>query len=150
IRYHHPGSLNGPATMPVSAPPTMAGPAPSALPVPAMPVARSPASVTSPPVVVMGDHSGTYLPAQTGLVNGEGPLLASLVQQFNLMQQHMFDQFQQTLIMMAQMLSSMHQEHAALMREEMAQFHRATAELQQLQKQAREAGVAVPPSATAE
>src|SRR5262249_12251389 len=63
--------------------------------------------------------------------------MISLVQEFNALQQQMFDQFQQTLVMLVQMMSSMHQEQVALIREEMRQFQQVSQELQQLQAQAR-------------
>lgn len=125
IRYHNLAAVQG-AMVPAAA---------------ALPPLRPPTAVASP-VVVMGDGPGAYPPAPASLVGGESQVVASLVQQFSLMQQNMFEQFQQTLVMMAQMMSQMHQEHAKLMREEMAHFHRATAELQQLYKEARAAGVA--------
>jgi hypothetical protein len=56
------------------------------------------------------------------------------MQQFNLMQQQLCEQFQQTTLMMFRMFTSMHQEQTNLIREEMQQIQRITGELQALQR----------------
>ena len=66
------------------------------------------------------------LPAEPG---NEQNQLVSLVQHFNVMQQHMFDQFQQTMVLLVRMLSSMHEQQVALIRDELRQFQKATEEL---------------------
>jgi pSer/pThr/pTyr-binding forkhead associated (FHA) protein len=102
----------------------------SALPAPAGPPAAA-------PLVLRGGGPG-LLAAQPGLpLVGEQNALFPLIQQFNVMQQQMFDQFQQTLMLLFQMMSSMHQEQAALIREELRHFKKATDELNRLQEEVR-------------
>ena len=69
--------------------------------------------------------------------DGEGPgsLLPPLITQFGLMQQQMFEQFQQALLTMAQMFGDLHHDQLQLVQEEMAQLHELTRELQGLQKE---------------
>jgi hypothetical protein len=55
-----------------------------------------------------------------------------------LMQQQMFEQFQQTVLMMLQLFSSMHQDQMATIREELARLHTVTRELEVLQKRVAE------------
>jgi hypothetical protein len=57
------------------------------------------------------------------------------------MQQQLCDQFQQTTLMMFRMFTTMHQEQASLIREEMQQIQRVTAELYALQRQVQDKGV---------
>jgi pSer/pThr/pTyr-binding forkhead associated (FHA) protein len=88
--------------------------------------------------VLAGQSTDTSL-AHLSTRLGAGPeaqLLLPVVQQFNQMQQQLCDQFQQTTLMMFRMFTSMHQEQASLIREEMQQIQRVTAELQALQRQA--------------
>jgi pSer/pThr/pTyr-binding forkhead associated (FHA) protein len=59
-------------------------------------------------------------------------LLVPLANQFNLMQQQMFDQFQQTMMMMVQMFSNLHREQLGLVRQELDRLNQLTAELQTL------------------
>jgi len=61
-------------------------------------------------------------------------MLMPLVAQFSLMQQQMFEQFQQTVLMMGQMFGNLQQEQVALVRQELDQIQRLTQELQTLQK----------------
>ncbi len=60
-------------------------------------------------------------------------LLMPLVAQFSEMQQHMFEQFQQTLLMMAQMFGNLQREQMALIRQELEQIHELTRQLHALQ-----------------
>jgi pSer/pThr/pTyr-binding forkhead associated (FHA) protein len=116
-------------------------------------------------------HQGMLLPAQSwgaaslrgapALATGRlpGPLaesvLVPMVQQFALLQQQMFDQFQQALVMMAQTFGTLHQEQMASIRAELNSLHEVTRELQALQlelaKQPSDAppASAVSPPATA-
>jgi hypothetical protein len=59
--------------------------------------------------------------------------LAPLATQFALMQQQMFDQFKQAMLMMGQMFSDLHREQLALIREELDRLHHVTQEIQTLQ-----------------
>ena len=52
---------------------------------------------------------------------------------FGQMQQQMFDQFQQAMVMMVQMFRSLHRDQMQLVREELDRLHELTAELQSLQ-----------------
>jgi predicted component of type VI protein secretion system len=91
---------------------------------------------TSAVEVLPAGSNGLGVPPTSALVSDPNPMI-SLVQEFNALQQQMFDQFQQTLVMLVQMMSSMHKEQVALIREEMRQFQQVSQELQQLQEQAR-------------
>jgi hypothetical protein len=102
------------------------------------PVATIPERSTSPagPLVVLGgNNQGPGVPP--ALVSDANSLVP-LVQQFNSLQQHMFDQFQQTLVMLVRLMSSMHQEQVALIREELGQFQKVSEELHRLQEQAQQ------------
>jgi pSer/pThr/pTyr-binding forkhead associated (FHA) protein len=84
------------------------------------------------PVAVPGPGPFLRMPAPRGAMQ-EGGLLLPIINQFNLMQQQLADQFHQTMLMMAQMFGRMHQEQTQLLREELDQVHRLTRELQGLQ-----------------
>ena len=60
-------------------------------------------------------------------------VLMPVFQQLGQMQQQMFDQFQQALLMMVQMFSSMHRDQMGLIREELDRVQELTQELQVLQ-----------------
>lgn len=62
----------------------------------------------------------------------EQALLLPVINQFNLMQQQMFDQFHQTMVMMVQMFGSLHREQMELIRDELDHLHQVTRELQEL------------------
>jgi hypothetical protein len=83
--------------------------------------------VSSPPTIAF-PHS---LPA--GLEGTDQSLLLPIVSQFSLMQQQMFDQFQQALTMMVQMFSGLHRDQMDLIRQELNQLHELTRELRDLQ-----------------
>jgi pSer/pThr/pTyr-binding forkhead associated (FHA) protein len=88
--------------------------------------------------------SALALPRPQALVPG-GPVpadggaaeayLSPLVSQFALMQQQMFDQFQQAMAMMVQMFRGLHQDQTALIRDELDRVQELTRELQTLQAQ---------------
>ena len=50
-------------------------------------------------------------------------MLVPLVNQFGVIQQQMFDQFQQAMAMMLQMFGTMHREQMEVIREEMDRLH---------------------------
>jgi pSer/pThr/pTyr-binding forkhead associated (FHA) protein len=102
---------------------------------------RRVATSAAPVVVARGEDRG--LAVQSAAM-GEPNALFPLVQQFNNLQQQMFDQFQQTLVMLVRLMSSMHQEQVALIREELGQIQKVTEELNRLQGQAHQ-GRAVSP-----
>ena len=67
-------------------------------------------------------------------------LLLPVMNEFNRMQGQMMDQFHQTLVMMAEMFTTLHREQAGLVREELAEMRRLTEELNALKaEQARQA-----------
>ena len=72
-------------------------------------------------------------PAPVPGMNGNESLLLPLISQFSLMQQQMFDQFQQTLLVMAQMFGNLHREQMTLVREELDHIQDLTRQLQALQ-----------------
>ena len=66
-------------------------------------------------------------------------LLLPVMNEFNRMQGQMMDQFHQTLVMMAEMFTTLHREQAGLVREELAEMRRLTQELNALKaEQARQ------------
>jgi pSer/pThr/pTyr-binding forkhead associated (FHA) protein len=65
----------------------------------------------------------------------EAQLLLAVVEQFNQMQRDICEQFHQTTLMMFRLFTTMHQEQAALIRDELQQIQRVTGELQALQRQ---------------
>jgi hypothetical protein len=86
-----------------------------------------PASIQS----VSPRHVIPAQPLRRGIVDES--LMLPVINQFNLMQQQMFDQFQQTMLMMVQMFTNMHREQMSLVRDELDQLHRVTQELRELQ-----------------
>ena len=58
--------------------------------------------------------------------------LVPLVNQFSMMQQQMFDQFQQAMGMLVQMFGTMHREQMEVIREELDRLHQLSKELQDL------------------
>lgn len=67
--------------------------------------------------------------------NGAEALLMPLVSQFSQMQQQMFEQFQQTLVMIAQMFGNLQREQMALIRQELEQIRELTRQLHALQSE---------------
>ena len=59
-------------------------------------------------------------------------VLVPLVNQFSMMQQQMFDQFQQAMGMLVQMFGTMHREQMEVIREELDRLHQLSKELQEL------------------
>jgi pSer/pThr/pTyr-binding forkhead associated (FHA) protein len=62
-------------------------------------------------------------------------MLVPLVNQFGLMQQQMFDQFQQAMAMMVQMFGTMHRDQMEVIRAELAQLHELTEEFHALKQE---------------
>lgn len=65
--------------------------------------------------------------------NGNERLLLPLMKQFTSMQQQMFEQFQQTLLMMAQMFGKLNREQMVHVRQELKQIHELKRQIQALQ-----------------
>ena len=68
-------------------------------------------------------------------MHGAEALLMPLVSQFSEMQQQMFEQFQQTLLMMAQMFGNLQREQMTLIRQELEQIQELTRQLHTLQSE---------------
>jgi hypothetical protein len=62
-------------------------------------------------------------------------MLVPLVNQFGVMQQQMFDQFQQAMAMMLQMFGTMHREQMEVIRTELNQLHNLTQEFHSLKSE---------------
>jgi pSer/pThr/pTyr-binding forkhead associated (FHA) protein len=62
-------------------------------------------------------------------------LLLPVINEFSLMQQQMFDQFHQTMLMMAELFTALHKEQAGLVREELEHLRRLTRELNALRSE---------------
>jgi hypothetical protein len=79
---------------------------------------------------------GQLLPVSSaGLAPREQTLLVPLLDQFQVMQQQMLDQCHQTMLMMAQMFTTLHREQMEVVRDELERMHRLTRELQELRAQ---------------
>lgn len=105
------------AARPVSLP--MTAPMPPALP-----------EAHALPVLSAEPELGRIL---AGRAESGDSILVPLLKELGQMQQQMADQFQQALMMMFQLFSSMHQDQMGLIREELAQIQRLNAEQQRLQ-----------------
>jgi pSer/pThr/pTyr-binding forkhead associated (FHA) protein len=73
--------------------------------------------------------------AQSGLTES---MLVPLVNQFGLMQQQMFDQFQQAMAMMVQMFGTMHRDQMEVIRAELDQLRELTEEFHALKQELAE------------
>jgi pSer/pThr/pTyr-binding forkhead associated (FHA) protein len=94
------------------------------LPQPAQPVS------SFPNLEIMSSESSFPIQlAQSGLTES---VLVPLVNQFGLMQQQMFDQFQQAMAMMVQMFGTMHRDQMELIRAELDRLHELTDEFHAL------------------
>jgi pSer/pThr/pTyr-binding forkhead associated (FHA) protein len=80
-------------------------------------------------VVGLAPTSSTVVP--TGVETNESALLP-FITQFSLMQQQMFEQFQQALTMMVHLFSGLHRDQMQLIRQEMNHLQELTRELQGL------------------
>ena len=65
-------------------------------------------------------------------------MLVPLVNQFGLMQQQMFDQFQQAMAMMVQMFGTMHRDQMEVIRAELDRLHELTDEFHALKNELAE------------
>jgi pSer/pThr/pTyr-binding forkhead associated (FHA) protein len=95
---------------------------------------RQPAQPASafPNVEIMSLDSGFPIQAaQSGLTDTES-VLVPLVNQFGIMQQQMFDQFQQAMAMMVQMFGTMHRDQMEVIRAELDRLHELTDEFHAL------------------
>ena len=76
--------------------------------------------------------SGVALPGRMSQAEVCESALVPLVNQFSMMQQQMFDQFQQAMGMLVQMFGTMHREQMEVIREELDRLHQLSKELQEL------------------
>ena len=75
---------------------------------------------------------GPTIPGTLTQVDSTESVLVPLVNQFGMMQQQMFDQFQQAIAMMVQMFGEMHRDQMKVIREELDRLHELTDELNAL------------------
>jgi pSer/pThr/pTyr-binding forkhead associated (FHA) protein len=95
------------------------------------------------------NHDLVMLPAEHLQGEAAHNLLVPIVQQFGVMQQQMFDQFQQAMMMMFQMFSSMHKDQMGVIREELDRLQELTEEIQLLQSQLAKSAPGAQPAAAA-
>jgi hypothetical protein len=108
----------------------------------------SPESATWPRPLVLPGTALAGLPAESGKID---PMVA-LAGQFSLMQQQMFEQFAQTLLMMGQMFNHLHRDQLALIREELTRLQQVSQDLRAVQTELaqRESGALAGPAPAAE
>jgi hypothetical protein len=92
-----------------------------------------PAGSSLPKVEIVA--SGAALPLKAAPSEVAESMLVPLVNQFGLMQQQMFDQFQQAMAMMVQMFGTMHRDQMEAIRSELAQLHELTQEFHALKQE---------------
>jgi hypothetical protein len=82
-----------------------------------------------------------------GLTSESGSMLTPFLEQFSRMQQQMFDQFHQSMLLMVQMFGDLHRDQMAMIREELDRVYKITQELNSLQAElskGRPAGKGLP------
>jgi pSer/pThr/pTyr-binding forkhead associated (FHA) protein len=94
--------------------------------------------------------SGVLVPLLSVGANGEGSrqdaFLMRVVDQFGVMQQQMFEQFNQTVLLLAQMFSTLHREQMTPLREELNEVTRLAGELEELRAHLVQQAPAAPAS----
>jgi len=98
------------------------------------PSSRAIQAVSSFPKVHVAS-SNTTLPINLARSDLAATMLAPLVNQFGLMQQQMFDQFQQAVVMMVQMFGRMHHDQMEVIRTELDQLRELTEEFHTLKNE---------------
>ncbi len=111
------------------------------LPVPRRRASDAAVSAASPPEPSAVAADRLIAPFGELLQKGEfsESMLLPLVNQFGQMQQHMFDQFQQALMMMVQMFGNLHKDQMNVVRQELDRLHGLTRELNRLQDELAQA-----------
>ena len=94
-----------------------------------IPLLARPLSPSSSIEIMPSD--GAY-PVKPGQSDSTESMLVPLVNQFGLMQQQMFDQFQQAMSMLVQMFGKMHRDQMDVIRAELDRLHELTEEFQSL------------------
>jgi hypothetical protein len=82
--------------------------------------------------------SHSVLPASSRQSESTEALLVPLVNQFGIMQQQMFDQFQQAMAMMVKMFGTMHRDQMEVIRAELDRLHELTDEFHALKNELAE------------
>jgi pSer/pThr/pTyr-binding forkhead associated (FHA) protein len=97
-----------------------------------------------PPVPSAATPELIAWPVAPERTDGAEMLLAPLVHQFGQMQEQMFDQFHQAIMMVFQMFGTLHRDQMGLLRDEIGRVGQLTRELQELK-----AAAAIPPERSA-
>jgi predicted component of type VI protein secretion system len=95
-----------------------------------------------------GATAGAVASLLSAGLDATDPVLGSLVGQFAQMQQHLVDQFQQTMLALVQTFGNLHRDQTELVRQELDHLHQLTAELNALRGEMT-APAAVDPSPAA-
>jgi pSer/pThr/pTyr-binding forkhead associated (FHA) protein len=122
-------------------------PAPGAATLPGL-LPAAPSWPAGPPTLPALNLPG----AQAGAVEALSPVLVALTNQFAAMQQQMFDQFTQSMLMMGRMFSEMQRDQLGFLREELERLQQVNQDLQAVQRelaesQSRDRPAAAPPVA---
>jgi pSer/pThr/pTyr-binding forkhead associated (FHA) protein len=111
---------------------------------------RKPVFGVSPCIPSADSVSQAIVPSAPVLPrNANEELLWPLLTQFSLMQQQMFEQFQNTLLEMARTFSNLHGEQLTLVRQELEHIQELTRQLHTLQAEEKRQTALPPPSETA-
>ncbi len=89
---------------------------------------------------IVGYEPATAYPAPAGRNDLTESVLVPLVSQFGMMQQQMFDQFQQTMNMLVQMFGKMHESQMEMIRQEFSRLNDLSTELNELKAELSEIG----------
>lgn len=122
----------------VSYAPDRPGPEASAAPntaLPVGPVTSFDRELVRVPLIAAQKHRSSTPPPQPPAVRADDPLALQLLTQFEQMQQQMFSQFNQMIVMMAQAFGAVQREQMESVREELEQLRELSRELQELQLQ---------------
>ena len=92
-------------------------------------VASNLATRMMPPMPLVSQDLLTFLEKSGGVVD---PSVNLLVHQFGMMQQHMLDQFHQTMLMMFEGFAALHREQAGTIREEFEHVRKLSVEIEAL------------------
>jgi pSer/pThr/pTyr-binding forkhead associated (FHA) protein len=134
------GEINASAT--AAMPPAAGGeskliPAPAAGPSPSAPL-KGPSAASA------GATSGrTMVAGLSDRLGPDGAVMLAMVNQFNRMQQEMFDQFQERLLMATRLFATLHQEQMNILREGLERLSDIADELRTLQEDMARRGAAV-------
>ncbi len=126
------GASPGPARPPLTANPTIFAstepPDPSSDHLPALiPTTQVPSNLWSNSPTFDLDQADPTVPAD--------PTVGNLVQQFGAMQQQMFDQFHQTMLMMFEGFATLHRETSSTLRDEFEEVRKLSKEIESLREE---------------